>query len=140
MQKHESLVRALSLVVNILDQYNQHCPENFETEIWLESKLINNVSQPIGYGAVMCQRKDYDTCREGYVKSYYSTYGYFGCVKYASCEETNPRYIQVGDGCVECEAGGCVDYERWAELGVGTVCKVNYKDPARTPACKPYKE
>lgn len=131
--RRQGLIKTDQIIREIVEKYTSNCPERFDLDVTYYSYQNEKF-------AVSCDGKHgYDTCQEGYLRSSYDD-GFFGCVKYASCEETNPRYIDVGGGCFECEAGGCVDYERWVELGVGAICKVNYKDPAKTPACKPYQE
>lgn len=151
-QEYDRLVNACLSAKKILDKYSGYCPNNFEAEVNISVKLNSNkIVQNDKFSGITCQKKnnDFNTCLEGYVKSYYD-YGYFGCVKYAGCKETNPRYIKAGDGCVECDAGGCVDQDMFYRLNlderkesyqfnVGTVCRVNYKNPANTPACPEYR-
>ena len=139
-------IRAVSFLVKILDQYNGYCPEGFKTEVYTSTQLIDKIQKRTGYAGITCEKVRMDgerfSCQEGYQKSFYDKFsrnrGYFGCIKYASCEETNPKYAVAGGGCVECNAGGCVDYEMSEELKGWAVCQVNYKDPGKTPPCPEY--
>jgi hypothetical protein len=128
------------MIKNIIEKYNMVCPDRFELDVAYYGYKKEEKFE------VYCEGKSgYDICQDGYEKSYYDKFsdrdpGYFGCVKYASCQETKSEYSDWGrTKCLECNAGGCVDYERWVELG-GAICKVNFKEPSKTPPCKAYEE
>ncbi len=127
---------------DIITKYSVNCPEGFHAEVY-NDKYRNEVT-------ITCEktRQGYETCREGYVKSYYED-GYFGCVKLASCQEMNPGFVEFGKGCVECDRGGCIDQDMFNQLNrneqdntyqyiVGPVCRVNYENPENTSACSEY--
>ena len=143
-ERYDKEVAKMTVNLRIIEKYNSYCPEGFEVD-------VSNYNFPPRHEQyVTCERKDgYDSCKKGYVKSYHKVAwakednidGIFGCVKLASCKETNPKYeegAKEGFDCPYCEAGGCVDGEKSHELPVGVLCRVNDRDPEKTPPCAPY--
>ncbi len=125
----------------IAEKWSINCPEGFEVD-------VSNYNFPPRHEQyVTCEGKGgYDNCPEGYVKSYHNKAGtthtldgYFGCVKLMDCDETKGEYKAWGGyfTCSTCYAGGCLDYAMSKKLGLGGLCRVNYKDPNQTPPCPP---
>ena len=120
-------------VLEIVNSYEKNCPAGFEVD------FINSVNR--NEKRVYCKRKKWFDCPAGWYKTKPKDGKFFGCRRYASCEEVNPDSFEIGNPkyCAVCQAGGCINTSKIRtgdnEFQIG-YCQVNAENPVQMPKCE----
>jgi hypothetical protein len=118
-------------ILEIVKEFSSRCPANFSLDI--------NNSPDSKNQFVYCTKVSF-SCPPWYRTSPKKDGDFFGCQRYASCEETNPLSYEIDDPryCALCPAGGCIDHTKtetdWSENKIG-YCRVNEANPQQSVGC-----
>ena len=122
------ILRDEEQILGIVEQYSHNCPEGFNVDV---INYFNGTQQ------VICGEKESRDCKQEYV---HTKKKFFGCQKFAECNEMDPKYVAYGDPerCGYCQAGGCLDHGmKGVSRGIDLLyCRVNRKDPKTYPYCE----
>ncbi|MCK5580157.1 MAG: hypothetical protein KAJ18_02675, partial [Candidatus Omnitrophica bacterium] len=130
------IIRNKDQILEMVEQYSYNCPEGFKVNVYYHErwKIKAHVACSDNLEA------SYHGCDEKYV--YTGTEKkFFGCQKFAECNEMDPKYVAYGDSerCGYCQAGGCMDHtmKDVGHRGIKLLyCRVNKKDPKTYPYCE----